>query len=186
MAVKPKAQIIADINSKIISNGNIKAADTNAILKDILDCKELNQQASNLSVFAFTNVSPIIADGGSLNYSLRGIVNAFVNITLKIEILTDVAGSFKFTHDDEKITEALKSIILNPETGSEIDFLVKIKKLRNQASNGGFLIGNLSFMNIDKVFVVRIEHQNIENKLIKGDQIFTSFAIHCPKFNRGS
>lgn len=183
MAVKTKTQIIADINRKIITNGDIKAVDTNAILKDILDCKELNEQSTtNLSTFSFQSTTPLIDNkGGRLSYSLRGIVDSFVNITFRIAILENNVNNLTFLHNDVKILEALKTIIEDSNIGSDIDFLVKIKRKQSTSTSNKFRIGSLNFNCTEKEFLIKIESQELNDNLFNGDQIFASFSIHCPK-----
>ncbi len=178
MAAKTKTQIITEINKKIITNGDIKAVDTNAILKDILDCTELNSQGGNLSTFSFQSTAPLLDNrGGSLSYSLRGIIDSFVNITFRIAILETNVNNLTFLHDNIAMANVLKSI-LEPKLANQIDFLVKIE---NRAQTGKpFRVGSLNFSYTDKEFFIKIDSQEANDNLLNGDQIFASFAVHCP------
>lgn len=178
MAVKSKTQIITNIDKKIIKNGDIKAADTNTILKDILDCKELNGQ-SNVSTFSFKSTTALKDNrGGSLNYSLRGVNNSFVNVTFKIAILETNVNNLTFAHNTPAIANALKNI-MNAKLGSQIDFLVKIEN-KQLAPRKPFRVGSLNFAYTSKNFVIKIDSQDLNDNLFNGDQIFVSFTIHCP------
>jgi hypothetical protein len=180
MVAKSKTQIITDINNKIIANGNIKALDTNVILKDILDCTELNSSAT-ISTFSYKSATPLNdKKGGRLSYSLRGVVDSFVNITFKIEILESGVNNLTFTHNNVKIFDSLKSIIENPDIATNIDFLVKIENVSNPSTNRRFRVGSLNFNYNQTSFNIKIDSQEINDNLLNGDQIFTSFAVHCP------
>lgn len=178
MAVKSKTQIITDIDKKIITNGDIKAVDTNAILKDILDCKELNAIASSeISTFSFQSATALVDNKGArLNYSMRGVTNSFVNVTFNISILENNVNSLTFIHGDSKIAEILKNI-MEPKLGFQIDFLVKVKS--KQSTSKIFKIACLNFSYSEKEFFITLDSPPNDN-LLSGDQIFTSFAIHCP------
>ncbi len=181
MAAKSKTQIIANIDKRIITNGDIKAVDTNTILKDILDCKELNGP-SNVSTFSFKSETAIKDDrGATLNYSLRGVRKSFVNITFRIAITETSVNDLVFEH---KIPEAIvKDLeeIMNTDLGNEIDFLVKIENKQSPVKKP-FVVGSLNFTYTNKTFDIRIDSQEPEpnSHLFNGDQIFTSFAVHCP------
>jgi hypothetical protein len=180
MATKSKSQIITDINAKIITNGDIKATDTNAILKDILDCTELNgQTTTNLSTFSFKSKTALKDNrGATLSYSLKGIKDLFVNITFKIAILETNVNNLTFVHNDAAIAKALKSII-SQKLGSQIDFLVKIES-KQAASDILFRVGSLNFVCDNKAFKMKIDSQLPNDNLRKGDEVFASFAVHCP------
>ena len=186
MAAKTKAEIIQVINNKIITNGNIKAIDTNAILKDILDCIELNDQGptGGTSKFDFASKVPLIdSRGAELNFSIRGITDSFVNITFKILIKESNVNDLKFLNNNTLIVKALDSI-LDAAQSSQMDFLVKIKGVASAPTNGKrFRTGNLSFSITDKNFSIKIDGQEMNDNLFAGDQIFTSIAVHCPTFS---
>lgn len=186
MAAKTKAQIILDINNKIVSNGNIKAVDTNAILKDILDCTELNQSgpATGIPTFSFASKAPLIdTRGAELNYSIRGIAESFANITFKILIKETNVNDLKFTNNNIQIAKALNTII-DLGQSNQMDFLVKIKRVQSAPTNGRrFVVANMSFAITDKNFSIKIDSQEANDNLFVGDQIFTSIAVHCPDFN---
>ncbi|AUP79063.1 hypothetical protein [Flavivirga eckloniae] len=178
MAAKTKAQIVTNIDKKIITNGNIKAVDTNTILKDILDCKELNGQSSSVSTFSFASTAAIRDNrGGTLNYSLRGVKDSFVNVTFKIAVLETNVNSWAFAHNTPAIANALKSIMA-PKLGFQIDFLVKIEN-QQLAANKPFRVGSLNFTYNTNNFNIKIDSQD-GDKLFNGDQIFASFTLHCP------
>lgn len=182
MAVKSKTQIITDIDRKIITNGDIKAVDTNAILKDILDCRELNASGtSNLSTFGFQSKGPLTGNGNAtLRYSLKGINDTLVNIVFRITIGESNVNNLTFIHGDSNIANTLKTIIEDINLGADIDFLVKITNKGNTSPSNKFRIGNLSFRYSDKEFFIKIDGQELNDNLRSGDQIFTSFTIHCP------
>lgn len=182
-----KATIISDINSKIITNGNIRAADTSRILKNILNCDELNAQnpQNALQDVMFAD-GPIDIGTAIISYSIRGFVGMFANITLDINIKENNSSNFNVPYNDSKITTFLDTIIKNNNRKS--DFLVKI---RNQNTKGiynnlsapqkVFRIGNLNFgygSNKKEVLQISIESQEVNDKLFNGDSISCSFAIH--------
>ena len=186
MAAKTKAEIILAINNKIITNGNIKAIDTSAILKDILDCIELNDQgtAGGVSKFDFASKVPLIdTRGAELNYSIRGIADSFANITFKILIKENNVNDLKFMNNNTQIAKVLEFILDSAQT-NQMDFLVKIKGVASAPTNGKrFRTGNLSFSITEKSFLIKIDGQEMNDMLFAGDQIFTSIAVHCTTFS---
>lgn len=187
MAVKSKTQIITAIDSKIIANGNISAVDTNAILKDILDCAELNTlpNPSDLKEFAFQGNS-INNRGAELDYSLRGISGLFVNITLTIMIKETNVNNVIFNFENKEIFSELSSIIKNNNNKENpLDFLVKIRnkntaeiyKRLNQTPKN-FRIGSLNFLLNNNSFNIIVESQEPNDKLFADDIISTSFILH--------
>lgn len=182
MAVKSKTQIITDIDRKIITNGDIKAVDTNAILKDILDCRELNASGtSNLPTFAFQSKGPLTGNGNAtLRYSLKGINNTLVNIVFRITIGETNVNNLTFIHGDSNLANTLKTIVEDANLGADINFLVTIINKKSTSQNTKFRIGNLNFRYTDQEFFIKIEGQELNDNLQSGDQIFTSFTVHCP------
>ena len=186
MAVKTKLQIKTAIDNKIIQNGNINASDTNAILKDILDCAELNTIpiSTELKAFSFQGKS-IDQKGCELDYSLRGISGLFVNITLNILVKKPNINNFVFTYENQDIFAELKAIIQNNNKENPFDFLVKI---RNQSTAEIyktikqipkiFRLGNLNFFSNNGNFNITVESQEPNDKLFANDIIATSFIIH--------
>lgn len=177
-----KATIITDINTKIIPNGNIRATDTNRILKNILNCDELNTSTA-VNTFKFEgNVQS--NNGINVSYSIRGIIELFANITLRIDILETNVNTLSFPHNNKDLVAALDSII--KENQDRLDFLVKIenkntaavyKKLEIQAAKV-FRIGNLNFGFNTTSLQISVESQEPNDKLFNGDSISTSFSIH--------
>jgi hypothetical protein len=184
MATKTKAVIIRDIDNKIITNGNIKAVDTNAILKDILNCQELNSSAATFS-FKGKELSSSPTGDGKLSYSIRGIVGSFANITLKIAVEKEGLQSFEFPSDNVDLVKIMNPI-LDPAQSRQLNFLVKVGPQSDTPSNEpDFRIANLSLLIAEKGFSFRIKCFNtsalgLPSILNKGDVIFTSIAIHCP------
>lgn len=185
MAAKNKTVIIQEIDTIIKTGGDIKATDTNTILKDILDCVELNEQgAAGSSTFAFESKTTLKDPHGALlDYSIRGIEKSFANITFKIQIKENNVNDLKFPNDNPQIMKALDSIIDSGQS-NQMDFLVKIKKTQTGSTDGKkFRVGSLNFFITKDLFSIKIESQEINDNLFNGDQIFTSIAIHCPKPN---
>lgn len=183
MAAKNKVVIIKEIDNIIKPAGDIKAVDTNTILKDILDCVELNNPSTTgISTFAFESKTTLIdSRGAQLDYSIRGIEKSFANITFKIQIKETNVNDLKFPNDNPEILKALDSII-DPAQTSQMDFLVKIKRTQTAPTDGKkFRVGSLSFVITKELFSIKIESQEVNDNLFNGDQIFTSIAIHCPK-----
>ncbi|MGH2666760.1 hypothetical protein [Flavobacterium sp.] len=186
MAAKTKAVIIRDIDNKIVTNGNIKALDTNAILKDILDCQELN---TSVDVFNFKgkDLASAPADSGRLNYSIRGIVGSFANITFKISVDKDGVQIFDFPSDNKELVKFINPIIDSAQS-NQLSFLVKVgPPSESSTSIPDFRIANLNLLIAEKGFTFRIKCFNMgavggNSILNKGDIIFTSIAIHCPVF----
>lgn len=179
-----KASIITEINQKIVANGNIRAVNTNKILRDILNCDELNTQNTLQEVqFTGTTNSGI----AKISYSIKGFEGLFANITLDINIKESNTSNFTVPYSEEKLTAFLDSIIKNQN--NKVDFLVKI---RNQNTKGiyknlgvpqkVFRIGNLNFgynsSNNKNVLQISIESQELNDNLVSEDTIVTSFAIH--------
>jgi len=185
MAAKNKVDIIQEIDTIIKTGGDIKATDTNTILKDILDCVELNDQGTTgASTFAFESKTTLTDPHGAvLNYSIRGIEKSFANITFKILIKENNVNDLKFPNDNPEIIKRLEPII-NPELSNQLDFLVKIKREKPASTDGKkFRVGSLSFVISKELISIKIESQEPNDFLLNGDQVFTSIAIHCPKFN---
>ncbi len=120
---KTKNQIVSDINSIFVTNGDITAIETNGILKDILDCEELNAQGdfttilnrlttiegvdtiqnirlnnleaapSGLRSFAYLFRKQSTNGVAELVISVRGIRGLFANIMLHIRFLPDAQGT---------------------------------------------------------------------------------------------
>ncbi len=186
MAVKSKVQIKTAIDSKIIANGNITAVDTNSILKDILDCAELNSlpNESNIKSFSFQGKSTD-RRGAELDYSFRGISELFVNVTLNITIKENNVNNLIFKFEDQDIFSELSAIIKNNNKENPLDFIVKI---RNKNTEGiyktikqipkTFRIGNLNFLLSSTAFNIIVESQEPNDKLFAEDIISTSFIIH--------
>lgn len=186
MAAKSKNQIKAAIDSKIIAKGNISAVDTNAILKDILDCAELNTlpNANDLKGFSFQGNSTSNR-GAELDYSLRGISGLFVNITLTIMIKETNVNNIIFNFENKDIFSELSSIIKNNNKENPLDFLVKIrnkntaeiyKRLKQTPKN--FRVGSLNFLLNNNSFNIIVESQEPNDALFAEDIISTSFIIH--------
>jgi hypothetical protein len=185
MATKNKVDIILEIDQIIKTGGDIKAVDTNTILKDILDCVELNEHGrSGASTFAFASKTALIdRRGAQLDYSIRGIVGSFANITFKILIKETNVNELNFPNDNSQILKALEPII-DSEQSNQIDFLVKIKNEQIASTTGKkFRVGSLNFVITKDLISIIIDSQELKDNLFNGDQIFTSFAIHCPKIN---
>ena len=185
MAAKNKGDIILEIDQIIKTGGDIKAVDTNTILKDILDCVELNEQSTTgVSTFAFASKMALIdRRGAELNYSIRGIEGSFANITFKILIKESNVNDLKFPNDNSRILKALDPIIDSTQN-NQLDFLVKIANEQTASTTRKkFRVGSLSFAITKDLFSIKIDSQEIQDNLLNGDQIFTSIAIHCPKFN---
>lgn len=177
-----KTSIIADINTKIISNGNIRATDTNKILKDILNCDELNT-TSSLQTFEF-QANNVDIGIGIVSYSIKGFIGLFANITLEISIKESNSNVLNVPFDNKKIGESLATIIKS--NNNVLDFLVKI---RNKSTDKvyttlkitpakNFRIGNLNFGFNASLLRFSIESQEPNDKLFSGDSISTSFTIH--------
>ncbi|SEG60953.1 hypothetical protein SAMN05421847_2940 [Halpernia humi] len=179
-----KADIITNIDAKIISKGNILATDTNAILKDILNCDELNSGNTNsLETFQY-NGDLTDASGAIVSYSIRGITDLFANITLQIGIKQTLQGKLSLLVNNRGLFNSLNSIIKNNE--NTIDFLVKIRnnksaeiyrKLEIQPAKK-FRIANLNFTFNARSLIILIESQELNDNLFAGDSISASFAIH--------
>lgn len=178
-----KASIITDINNKIKTNGNILASDTNRILKNILDCNELNSTAS---IETFEYQASVDIGIGTISYSIKGFTGLFANITLIINVKESNSNVFNVPFDNKKIGESLDTIIKSKN--NEIDFLVKI---RNKSTNKvysalniqpakTFRIGNLNFGFNASSLVISVESQEPGDKLVSGDSIATSFTVHTP------
>ena len=186
MAPKAKATIISTIDSKIITNGNIKAIDTNAILKDILDCQELNNSVPTFD-FKGKELASAPADAGRLSYSIRGIAGSFVNITFKISVDREGLQIFDFPSDNKELVKITNAII-DPAQSNQLSFLVKVGPPSESSTNiPDFKIANLNLLIAEKGFTFRIKCLNMgavggNSMLNKGDVIFTSIAIHCPIF----
>ncbi|WP_131797353.1 hypothetical protein [Chryseobacterium kwangjuense] len=179
-----KRTIIAEIDNKIIPNGNILAKDTNKILKDILDCDELNSSGGSTDGFSFSGASND-DNGAKLSYSIRGIVGLFANFTIMISIPDQNVNNLSFPYEDPKLFESLSKVMVNSENVP--DFLVKIrnsqpdvifKKLGLEPKK--YRIGCLNLRFDDKNLYFSIEGQEWEDSLFTGDSIFTSFTIHTP------
>ncbi len=184
MAAKTKAVIIRDIDNKIITNGNIKAVDTNAILKDILNCQELNSSVATFS-FKGKDLASSPPTDGKLSYSIRGVVGSFANITFKIAVDKQGLQSFEFPSDNADLVKIMDPI-LDPAQSQQMSFLVKVGPQSDTPSNApDFRIANLTLLIAEKGFTFRIKCFNMgavggNSILNKGDIIFTSIAIHCP------
>jgi len=185
---KNKNQIIQAIDAKIITNGNINAVDTNRILKDILDCEELNHDnGSKLIPFHFWSPN-VLADrkGAKLWYSFKGLTEQFVNFTFVIKISKPNVTSFNFISKDQSEIFEILSKIINPEIQNQMEFLVKIKNADEKVSNKFkkvFRTGSMSFEINDDRIIIQIESQELSDKLFAGDEIFSSITFHCPNFN---
>lgn len=186
MAPKAKAVIMTDIDHKIITNGNIKAVDTNAILKDILDCQELNNPVTTFS-FKGKDVKANPSDIGMLSYSIRGIVGSFANITFKIKVTRQGFEIFPFPNNNSEIVKILKSII-DPAQSNQLNFLVHAgPPPTSSTSQQNFKVANLNLQVLDDKFLFTIKCLNmsalgVASFLNEGDVIFTSIAVHCPVF----
>ena len=180
-----KTSIISDINNKIISKGNILATDTNRILKDILNCDELNT-SSSLEAFQFQgNFSQ--SGTAVILYSIRGIKDLFANITLEIQIKESNTHVFVFPHGEKDLPTTLSNII--NDKNSAIDFMVAIKGKSTPAvykklgidPPKSFRIGSLNFGFDIRNLKIAVESQEPDDKLSAGDFIATSFTIHSIK-----
>lgn len=179
-----KTSIISEINQKIVTKGNILATDTNKILKDILNCDELNSNTS-LQTFQFQGSSPS-NNVANISYSIRGITSLFANITLNINVKESNTNIFTVAHGDKDLVAALSSIIKGK--GDTLDFVVRITK-QNTAGiykkllivpSKIFRIGSLKFGFNNTSLIISVESQEPNDKLVSGDNISTSFAIHTP------
>ncbi|MDT3740686.1 MAG: hypothetical protein RO257_14440 [Candidatus Kapabacteria bacterium] len=183
--MKTKSVIKQNIDAVIKTNGNIKAVDTNTILKDILDCQELNavSTGSNVSPFHFFSQGPVTdQSGGQLWYSFKGFKEQFVNFTFVLQIKEANAKGFNFTFSNQaEIFDILNKIGFN----RQMDFLVKINNADPkiaQKFRKKFRVGSFSFDINANGFSAMIEGQELDDNLSPGDVIFTSIAFHCPEF----
>lgn len=183
--MKTKSVIKQNIDAIIKPNGNIKAVDTNTILKDILDCQELNagSTGSNVSPFHFFSPEPVKdQSGGQLWYSFKGFREQFVNFTFMIQIKESNAKALNFTFVNQtEIFEILKKIGFN----KQMDFLVKFKNTDPkiaQKFRKKFRVGSISFDIKSNGFLVMIDCHEFDDNITAGDVIFTSIAFHCPEF----
>ncbi|MBB6369158.1 hypothetical protein [Chryseobacterium shigense] len=179
-----KRTIIAEIDTKIIPNGNILAKDTNKILKDILDCDELNSSGGSTDGFSYSGESSD-DNGAKLIYSIRGIIGLFANFTVMISIPDNNVNKLSFPYEDLKMFESLSTVMVNSENMP--DFLVKIRNSKPDKiykewglAPKKYRIGCLNLRFDDKNLYFSIEGQEWEDSLVGGDSIFTSFAIHNP------
>lgn len=183
-----KAQIRSEINSKIITNGNIRATDTNKILNDILDCKELNDTGSGVNVVPFHFWSPDpLKDkkGAKLWYSFKGFHELFVNFTFRIMIEESNVNSLSFVAENQSEIFEILSKIINSKIQDQMEFLVKIKNSTEaviKQFGKKFRVGAMNFNMNNKGFIILIESQELNDNLFVGDEIFTSITFHCPHF----
>ncbi len=190
---KSRAQIITDINNKFVTNGNIRAVDTNTTLKDILDCIELNDkgdltgignrltnveqenliQNNRLNVLeANMNTNDLslfskafTAQGGSANgmFSFRGIQNHFVNITLRLRFLSGAEDVITFVDNNLIEVKSMLQGIIDFEANYMLNFLVTI--VNNQG--GTQILGDFRIANMNLHFqdeqTLVIRLQNYQN-----------------------
>jgi hypothetical protein len=184
-----KAQIKNEINSKIISNGNIRATDTNRILNNILDCEELNDKGSggNIAPFHFWSPDPLQdKKGAKLWYSFKGFHELLVNFTFRIMIEESNVNSLSFVAEKQSEIFKVFSKISNPEINKRMDFLVKIENNDPKVIERfkkKFRVGEMSFSTNVNEFLIQIVSQELDDSLFSGDEIFTSITFHCPDFN---
>ncbi|MFT3794685.1 hypothetical protein [Flavobacterium sp.] len=180
MAAKTKGAIAQIIDQVIVTNGNIRAKETNMILKEILDCIELNDKGqSNVALFDIKGANLTDNRGGILNYSIKGIVSSFANVTLHLGIKESNAGNFAFKHEKPELFEVFKAILQqNPK--DQLNFLVKLTRKPVRGQVLGFGIANLN-LNITKEEIQIMIEPHQGDKIISGDTILTSIALHCPE-----
>ncbi|WP_309641288.1 hypothetical protein [Flavobacterium sp.] len=180
---KPKAEIIQNIDATIIPNGNIKAKDTNAILKNILDCIELNEKSqSNVDTFDLSGTNLQATQGAGLDYSFRGIKSFFANVTLHLQIKESngLSAVYKFNHQNSAIFEIYRKIVVPKE--APLDFLVTLNRKPEQgAPPSGIATLNIRVTNQSIIITLSAYHGD---KIMNGDTVFTSFTLHCPGFNQ--
>jgi hypothetical protein len=109
MATKTKAQIITDIDTKIITNGDIKAVDTNTILKDILEFSD--KPLASIKGFDFGNMDKPLqtANLHSVKVNFRGIEEHSCSLYLCIQANLKEIGEV-FTHEAAATAAAQKVV----------------------------------------------------------------------------
>ena len=196
--MKSKQEILNTIDTHIISNGNIRAKETNAILHDIVDfsdsgMKELHTNITNID----NRVSILEADtsGGGLKgftvfennplldknqnllwYSFRGIEKHFVNFTFRLLIQKGDSNILKFD-TPSRIFEELQGIIVNKE--ESLQFVVAVK---NKERDTNFPV-SISFFFSEKSVRIQLISLGNDIQIGPGDSIYTSIALHQPDFS---
>ena len=205
---KTKTQIKGEINNRFVTNGNIRAVDTSATLKDILDCTELNDKGDLVgienrlnsveSVNLTQNSRLTFLEQNNRNsqdlfsieithqdsnvdafFSFRGIYKHFVNITFRIRVTESFQdGKIIFSNNQLPELKSLLEGIIDQKTNQMLNFLVTITNI--EMGNTIFRIGNLNLHFIDdQTLGVRIlNYQNEPSGMKNGDEIYTSIALH--------
>lgn len=127
---KPKIQIVNDIDSKFITNGNIRAVDTNTVLKDILDCNELNTPT----------------DLTQINNRLGGVESINEEQNNRLTVLENAAGSsiqrIDFRSDVSLFDEANNAKMMysiRGIAGQFINVMLHIKILESNTNSYSFV-----------------------------------------------
>lgn len=138
---KPKTQIVSDIDSKFITNGNIRAVDTNAVLKDILDCNELNTPTDLTQINNRLNGVEFIND--EQNNRLTVLENAAGSTIQRIDFRSDV--SLFDLSNNAKMMYSIRGI-----AGQFINVMLHIKILESNTNSYSFVHGEADLTQILK------------------------------------
>jgi hypothetical protein len=197
-----KDEITSKINSKIVKDGNIRAVDTNEILRDILDFSntgitqnttninnieqrvivlENKPETDNYKPFSFWDENPIADNNGlsQLWYSFKGISKESVNFTFKFVLLKpDSKKGKEYNYKlNDKIVKELKSILI----GKDDDLTFIVPGCYNDFYSNHVCL-NISL--IEDTLKFRFSDNNFnDNNFDNGFNIFTSIHFHCPPFN---
>ncbi|WBX99109.1 hypothetical protein [Chryseobacterium gambrini] len=204
-----KDEITSKINSKIVKDGNIRAVDTNEILRDILDFSNtgITQNTTNINnieqriivlenkpetddykPFSFWEESPLKDKRGAyLWYSFRGIEKLSASFTFRLLIKESSVTDFRFQLND-KIIETLKVFFQKPiHQITPISFTVSVNNTKPENESTIVYhprIWTMYFMISDNIVNFKLAKERyIEDKILEGDEIFTSIHFHCPEFN---
>ncbi len=196
--MKSKQEILNTIDTRIISNGNILATETNAILHDMMDfsdsgMKELNTNITNidrrvtilegetsgsgLDGFTVFDDKPLLDKNQNLFwYSFRGIEKHFVNFTFRLLIQKGDNQILEFDAPS-RIFEKLQGIIVHQEESQQ--FVVAV---RNKERGKNFPV-SISFFFSEKGVRIHLISLGNDNGIGPGDSIYTSIALHQPDFS---
>ena len=195
-------EITSKINSKIVKDGNIRAVDTNEILRDILDFSntgitqnttninnidqrvivlENKPETDNYKPFSFWDANSLLSEKDTANlwYSFRGIENTSVNFTFRLVIREANVTSFIF-RIDPKISETLNSFFQQFHNAF-MSFVVSVTDVEKQTQRIWTM--DLRFRKDDLKINLKKETAGTNDTIRQWDEVFTSVYFHCPPFN---
>ncbi|BEV04664.1 hypothetical protein [Chryseobacterium gambrini] len=197
-----KDEITSKINSKIVKDGNIRAVDTNEILRDILDFSntgitqnttninnieqrvivlENKPETDNYKPFSFWDENSLLSeeDIANLWYSFRGIENTSVNFTFRLVIRKANFTSFTFRIDPE-ISETLNRFFQQFDNAL-MSFVVSVTDVDKKTPRIWTM--SLRFRKDVLRITLKKETEGTNDTIRQQDEVFTSVYFHCPPFN---